>query len=126
MEELIDSMTREMKAIFGVPKTIEHSNKGGVREDQIQAILSQVKFPVILKREEGNRLEYSHYFIVCTNEESLRQALVFEGFLESNLLIQEYIEHSEQVYKLYAIGPNWYGSEIRHSIPHTDIIKSGE
>ena len=40
--------------------------------------------------------------------------------------MQEYIEHSEQVYKLYAIGPNYYGSEIRHSIPHEEITLSGD
>jgi hypothetical protein len=54
----------------------------------------------------------------------LLEALNFEGFVDCKLLIQEYVEHSEQVYKLYAIGPNYFGIEIRESIPHDRIINS--
>lgn len=51
---------------------------------------------------------------------------MFEGFKDCEIIIQEYIEHSEQVYKLYGIGPNWFGYEIRHSVPHDKILESND
>ena len=51
--------------------------------------------PVIIKREEGARVEFSHLFYICTTEKALKNALMFEGFRDCEILIQEYIEHSE-------------------------------
>lgn len=101
-----------------------HQNTGAT-DREVDAILAKISLPVIVKREEGNRLQYSHYFFICTCAQALKTALNFEGFLASNLVIQEYLEHSEQVYKLYVIGPNYFGSEIRESVPHDEIMASG-
>jgi hypothetical protein len=47
---------------------IEYDNT--VRNEfAVKHVMSMVNLPVIIKREEGNRVEYSHYFIVCTNKE---------------------------------------------------------
>jgi hypothetical protein len=66
LKELISSLPSELQSVFGVPGMIEYENT--VRNEfAVKHIMSMVNLPVILKREEGARVEYSHYFIVCTN-----------------------------------------------------------
>lgn len=61
---------------------------------------------------------------ICTTEEALISALSYDGFKNQSVLVQEYENHQEQVYKVYALGPNWHGIEIRHSVPERLINNS--
>lgn len=38
-------------------------------------------------------------------------------FFSKPILIQEYVAHVEQVYKIYTIGPDWFGCDVRRSVP---------
>lgn len=74
--------------------------------------------------QTASLVQFAHYFFVCKNELELFEALSFPGFNEKLLLIQEYVEHQEQVYKIFAIGPDWYRSNIVKSIPHDLVVGS--
>lgn len=72
----------------------------------------------MIKAQAANRSKYAHIFFVCNNTEGMKEALDFEGYVGSVVLVQEYRAHYEQVYKCYGIGPNWYRFDIKKSIPH--------
>ena len=73
---------------------------------QYQSLAKQasLEFPVLIKQKVGQTDKYAHYFFHCKNEAGLREALGFEGFQEKLLLVQAFVPHYEQVYKIYGIG----------------------
>lgn len=58
-------------------------------------------------------MAHAHDFFICQSKEALEEALAFHGFSNSELIIQEYVEHLEQVYKLYTVGANFYAVDVR-------------
>jgi hypothetical protein len=79
---------------------------------------------VIIKLKEGTRAKYAHIFFVCTGEEGMREALAFEGYQGCKILVQQYVAHYEQVYKIYGVGGDWYRFDIRKSLPQGKIANT--
>ena len=68
-----------------------------------QAYRAGLKYPVLVKSKEGQNAAHSHTFFCVSNEAGMRTALSFEPF-SGRVLIQAYVGHYEQVYKVYGIG----------------------
>ena len=81
-----------------------------------------MSFPVLVKLRSGSKVPNSHYIIFCNNEDGLIKALSYEGFRDRLLLVQSYVAHFEQVYKVYGIR-EWFTTTIALSIPHK-VMKS--
>ena len=81
-----------------------------------------MEFPVLVKLRSGSKLPNSHYIIFCNNEDGLTKALSYEGFQNRLLLVQSYVAHFEQVYKVYGVN-EWFTTMIALSIPHK-VMKS--
>jgi hypothetical protein len=75
----------------------------------------------MIKAKAANRSEVAHIFKVCNNRAGMLEGLNFAGYADSEILIQEYRKHYEQVYKCFGVGPNWYRFDIKKSIPHNTM-----
>ncbi|TNV73298.1 hypothetical protein FGO68_gene5525 [Halteria grandinella] len=87
--------------------------------------LHSLPFPFVIKLLQASRTTHAHSFFVVTTEGGLREALKFEGFQGEHLLIQEWVEHHEQLYKLYCCGPKHFDWVIKTSIP-IKLVTSAE
>ena len=79
-----------------------------------------MKYPVLLKAKTGQGAAHSHTFYCVQSEAGMREALAFEGY-DGELLIQAYVGHYEQVYKVYGVG-DWFMPCIRKSLPHSELM----
>lgn len=79
--------------------------------------LHSLGFPFVIKLLQASRTTHAHSFYVVSSEQGLREALQFEGFQGQHLLFQEWLEHYEQLYKLYCVGPDNFDFVIKTSIP---------
>lgn len=59
--------------VFKVPKMV--ILQGKTREEAVEIISAKLTYPVIIKREEGNELQYAHFFYICVNAKAMSVAL---------------------------------------------------
>ena len=78
----------------------------------------------MIKLLQASRTTHAHSFYVVRSEEGLRRALDFEGFHHEHLLMQEWLRHHEQLYKLYCVGGKHFDFCIKTSIPQRLVEES--
>lgn len=77
----------------------------------------KLEYPFVIKLLQASRTTHAHSFYVVRSDEGLRKALTFEGFTGEHLLMQEWLKHHEQLYKLYCVGDKHFDFCIKTSIP---------
>ena len=81
-------------------------------------------YPFVIKLLQASRTTHAHSFFVVNGPAGLREALAFEGFQGQHLLLQEWLQHHEQLYKLYCVGPARFDYVIKPSIPQSAVEAS--
>lgn len=79
--------------------------------------LQSLHYPFVIKLLQASRTTHAHSFFVVSSDEGLHLALQFGGFQGEHLLMQEWLEHHEQLYKLYCCGPKHFDHVVKTSIP---------
>ena len=131
MVELFDRQTDDIKTKFKMPVSLGFDNdvEGNSAEARVasyeqQAQQAGLEYPVLVKVQEGNKNAYAHLFYCVHTSAGMREALEFAGFANKKVLVQAYVPHKEQVYKIYAID-KWFKTEIRCSVPDS-LMRSSE
>ena len=95
-------------------------------EDHVEKHVAQVGklmeehglgYPFVIKVLTASRNKYAHSFYVVRSDAGLKVALQFQGFQNTHLIFQEWIQHHEQLYKQYCIGPKHHDYIIMTSVP---------
>ena len=110
---------------FDVPRYVVLNNLQAVPVDQrleeykAKAYAAGLNFPVLFKIKTGQVAKDAHIFFCVNNEAGMREALSYPGYT-GDVLIQAYVPHYEQVYKVYGCG-DFAQAYIRKSLPHAEI-----
>jgi glutathione synthase/RimK-type ligase-like ATP-grasp enzyme len=94
--------------------------------EQVRKMMGEhdLGYPFVIKVLTASRNKYAHSFYVVRSESGLRVALKFQGFQNTHLIFQEWIQHHEQLYKQYCIGPKHHDYIIMTSVPQQLIDKT--
>jgi len=123
-QEFLDEIAKLQKQdgsshyVFDVPKACYIDPKISSPAEVLEVVKKDgIKFPVIVKTVTAGVDKNSHKMAVALNEHGLKQIEESERFREYTHILQEYIEHDERIYKVYAIG-NEVATEQKQSVPN--------
>ena len=64
----------------------------------------KINFPLIVKTELATRSKYSHQIGIIFNQDGLDWVIGYEGYKNTSLVLQQYIDHSQSQFKIYLYG----------------------
>ena len=102
-KNFLDSQQTSYK--FEVPKACQIDPKTTTSEEAMTLVKNQnMKFPLVVKTTDACLDKNCHQMSIVFNEQGLLEAETSHIFRNQNHILQEYINHDERIYKVYAIG----------------------
>ncbi|EGR29090.1 inositol -triphosphate 5 6 kinase, putative [Ichthyophthirius multifiliis] len=82
----------------------------------------ELNYPLLIKPTTACSTQLSHFMAIILHEKGLNKAIQTKPFNQTEIIIQELINHDGKIYKLYSIG-NYTEKQVRASIPNIDTQK---